>query len=320
MGKRGMTLLKSRRGDFQHELKDVLVELVIFALVAAMFLTFVDEKVKDRTYEKSYLSKELSLLISAVYAAPENTKFFYFNQKETTSSQGYTISVEDRNKVVVMEAVAAGATPRPVYYPFGRDKGAKEAFVGQRAQAVIAFERNSTGIMMGESLLLGGPPCPDVKTTDASWNNTAVLIDPADSRLSDSPALKEKPFRLVSVADAHDLAKRAEPLGAPDVYSAVLLSTNVRKDSRIVAYISFESDKAVMSKKLACILLKRLNGEFPDFTTEIVPVVPSDNSSSEKYLLLVNKPAILLELPDKVKKDTAKVSSSIRESLREYYG
>lgn len=309
--------LLNKRGDVEHHVYMTMIELVLVVMVAFGLLSFVDDKVSDRAFEKSYLSKDTALLINALYGSPQTVKFFYYSLKDTTDPLQYVFAVTD-NKMVVKEVPGEGFRPRPIHYPFAEDKNLETLFEQGGGKAQIIFRKNNIMITMGDAEPVEKLKCPDISTTDADWKTKTIVIDQQDTRLSISQSFSDGTFDFISKSDRLDSAAKKQRISNSE--AALLISQKVTNEPKITAYISFESQQRIESKKLACVILQKFNKQFSGNQLSIIPIVPSDHPDSDKFLLGTSRPSVLIEMNQAVKQDTAKVAIALGGALEEYYG
>ena len=72
LGKRGITAT----------LLWTIIALVLIALIAATFMLFIKD-VKENTYfQKTYVAKDLALLLNKIQASPGEVQYHYFQERE----------------------------------------------------------------------------------------------------------------------------------------------------------------------------------------------------------------------------------------------
>ena len=64
-----------------NEIYYILIQILIALVIYWALQSYVDSVAKDTLFEKSYLSKDIALLVNAIYSAPEEIRYIYTNEK-----------------------------------------------------------------------------------------------------------------------------------------------------------------------------------------------------------------------------------------------
>lgn len=91
--KKGM----DKRGDINQQLLNVIKDLILVALVAIALFSYIHQTISNKSFEMSYLARDVAMLEHAVYASPYDVVVEY-----SSDLGGYIYDFE-QSKVTVYE-------------------------------------------------------------------------------------------------------------------------------------------------------------------------------------------------------------------------
>jgi hypothetical protein len=114
MEKRGKCLLckKAQTNEVYHILIQVIIAVTIFLILQA----YISSVAKDTLFEKSYLSKDIALLIESIYTSPGEVTYTYAHRKAELDRFQFEF---DEQKVSVRETGVEEEIT--VEYPYAED-------------------------------------------------------------------------------------------------------------------------------------------------------------------------------------------------------
>lgn len=105
MKKRGKSSLFLCKKADTNEIYHILIQILIAITVYWILQSYVDSVAKDTLFEKSYLSKDLGLLVNIIYGSPGEVKYTYSNDRAELSRFDFGF---DGQRVKVEESASKG--------------------------------------------------------------------------------------------------------------------------------------------------------------------------------------------------------------------
>jgi N-acetylmuramoyl-L-alanine amidase len=298
-GKRGT-------GDVSHHAYLVVFELILVASVFLALMGYVKSLEENTLFEKSYLSKDLALLMNTIYASPSQVSYVYSAKFDLSR---FNFVFQD-SAVTVYEVFGSASNSfgsadsrnikgAKIYYPFGSDANIKfgAPTISNPNALLFSFADSSVTISSGD--IVSSLFCPEVVTKDSSAHK--VVIDPGhgiDTRfgpsgtglgagLADpSTGVREQDLvKAIAVSlsgvlqqdgyetglarqndDYVSMQDRLAIASADDVSIVISIHVSKGPSDTARAYIFSNSASSIKSEKLACFILKELSLKFRNIT------------------------------------------------------
>ncbi|MFH0979060.1 MAG: N-acetylmuramoyl-L-alanine amidase [Candidatus Woesearchaeota archaeon] len=351
MKKRGFGLRASL--DPTHHLYLVLFELFLVAIVFIALMSYVKSLQENTLLEKSYLSKDLALLSTAIYSSPGDVFYVYTHPK--IGLQRYNFIFQQGSVIV------SDASSYKISYPYGLSPKIKASSISIDKPIGILFSLSDSNLYITASTLEQTISCPDVETKASG--DRIVAIDPGhgvDTRLS-SPTSASGAGSVFGTLIEQDLTKNigsalSYQLNQAGVKTIVTssgdsfvsmqerLSTVSRDDVSLVislhtgnelppfngirAFIYSSSSKSLQSEKLACLVLKQFALKFPAITSiELNRLDASALEGIDNPMLVLygDKPSVLIEIGNLqlesglLKEQSPSIAEPIVKAIQSYY-
>jgi N-acetylmuramoyl-L-alanine amidase len=357
MQKRGL----GRRAnvDPTHHIYLTLFELILVALVLLALLSYVKSIEKNTILQKSYLSKDLALLTSTIYASPGNVNYVYVHPKIDLTQFKL---VFDSSQVTVAESSTTSVST-PIYYPYALDQNLKFQRAELDKPYAVLFLLAGGELRISSSSIEKGLECPDIYTKDQESRSKRIVIDPghgedtSESSLSSGMGRGEEEGTLKERDLTRDIAEslnrqlvelggfgnvqltrhgdgyvsgesRLEIANAEN--ESLVISIHTGNDytedyDSITAYVYSASANLLKGEKLACLILKEYAQRFPEVKrTEVVHLESAELWEDEKILETGNVAVLVqvgnLRLPNTIlTKPAPEIASPIYNAVVKYY-
>ncbi len=277
-----------------------LIELVLLILIASAFFYFHKTVQENTVFEKSYVARDIALLIETSQNIPGDATIYYSQPEFDIGKYNYDFS--DNLFKVYEENILSS-----IYYPFYLDKKLTTdlpalekpaAFVITKLHSV--FDIKEYGSIKKENPAL---TCPDYSSTKKQQLSMAVTADSKTAQLQ-SYLLNNPTIQFTK--------KYKEPTEKTNI--AIVFSSESGKT--IQAYYPITDDG--QSEKMACILA---NAVFNEITAKISDAIVEYPKRTSDDTLLINKEGIAVQLVigEELLTETATINSALKKGLEEYY-
>jgi len=130
-----------------NEVYHILIQILIAITIYWILQSYIDSVAKDTLFEKSYLSKDLALLIDTIYGGPGEIKYLYFNDKAGLNKFEFDFSSQ---KVKVDEVDSKEKLT--VEHPYGEDLSLH--IIGQKIRNLnqIDFSKTENNLEVSQNL------------------------------------------------------------------------------------------------------------------------------------------------------------------------
>jgi N-acetylmuramoyl-L-alanine amidase len=301
--------------DPTHHVMLTLFELILVVLVLISLLGYVKSIEKNTLIQKSYLSKDLALLASTIYASPGNVNYVYMHPKIDLTQFRFSL---DKSEVRVVEA-SDQIIGNPIYYPFAAND--KIIFAGAQLANpyAILFRLAGDELRVSSSSIEESLVCPSLETRDQDSKSRKIVIDPGhgedtregsptfgDDSGDSNTGLREQVITLrianslrtflqrsnfnqvMLTRDGDYYVSQEDRMSAAE--NALFISIHTGNDpteevDSVTAYINSASSNALKSQKLACLILKEFSKKFPEVKhVEIVKLEPVEVPVDQRIL------------------------------------
>ena len=140
MQKRGNIWISKNSTIIISKLLLSLFELFLVVSIYLILVSQVNGIKNDVTFEELYISRDLALLIDAIYAAPGMVSYEYLNDKYDLTR--FIFNFKDQNVEVNWEGVRA-------HYPYSEDKSIPINEIEIAYPEKIIFEKNNERLNIG---------------------------------------------------------------------------------------------------------------------------------------------------------------------------
>jgi len=270
----------------QQELLFLVFQLLLIAIVFLSLLAFVKQYEDNTIFEKIYLSRDISLIISTIEAAPGN---LFYNYSHTTSNLSrFEYSFNDQLLSITEEGKARAS------YPYLEDE-TLGILNEQISQESIPFTKTISMTLEKNSLLIRTYPL--VNTKDPEWRNKDQVLK--------LPALEIQESALQSARDQFDNQRKINNLKesspSPDIYIEIIFDDQNKK--RLSAIIPHNKK----SRKLASIILNKFAKEGITGAISLTNKNEQLNKANAAVLLIVGT-------------DVSKNAHLLAKAVEDYYG
>lgn len=125
MKKKGDCIKLFLNNKAQTMVYHMIIQVIIAVAIYLILQSYIDSVAKDTLFEKSYLSKDIALMINTIYASPGELSYTYANDKAELNKFEFNFGDQ---KVRIKEAKSDKKLD--VEYPYGEDL--KTPFSAQR--------------------------------------------------------------------------------------------------------------------------------------------------------------------------------------------
>lgn len=234
----------NKRGEAEAQVMFTTAELIIVALVFTAMIGTVTNANAQTTFERSYLAKDFSLLSQSIQAAPGTVNLEYTSDK--LSLEEFELNFRE-DKFYVKDEDEYVTT-----YPTIHNTQTSFKTTPLKSSVIRISKQNSI-FSIGEQFLPEStiPGCPNqpLKTTDPNWKTKPIYIFEQNTDLSANRV-------LANAANIKFIEADETPTNP-----FLLLSHNFKDTQISTAYILYNSIHKDESRKLACNILKSLEGK-----------------------------------------------------------
>jgi N-acetylmuramoyl-L-alanine amidase len=297
-----------KRGNIEpsHYVILVLFDAFIISMVFLGLWQYVKSIEQDTLFEKSYLSKDLALLVDTIYAAPGDVSYVYTHHKVALPE--FIFSFGDSQATVAeifkteRNQPAKGA---PIYYPYAEDSNVQTQPYTIESPSSLVFRLSGNSFVVNPNSVQGAFECPDIKTSAKRIERVVVDpgkgIDPsfgsgtytqgAGAVNQENPKMREQDitkrianslltlmvgqqFPKVEKTRQEDefvsIADRRDIVSDADLLISLHAGNQLRQEyDTVVAYVYAGSSNRIRSMKLACLINKQLASTFDVESTSI---------------------------------------------------
>jgi N-acetylmuramoyl-L-alanine amidase len=325
-----------KRGALEpsHHLLLFLFELFVVSMVFIGLLQYVDSIEQDTLFEKSYMSKDLALLVNTIQAAPGDVNYVYTHPKLPLTD--FVFSFQDGRATIaeLWHSEEYGLQEgQHVYYPFADDANIQMPMFEIEAPNSLVMRYSSDKLLINPDHAEEVHECPDINTQ--SERVAHVVVDPGkgeDTRFGsatyghgtgavnlDDPSIKEQDitkrianslltlmvgaqFPKVSKTRQDDefvsIPDRREIIGEADLLLSLHTGSDRTEDyDRVTAYVYSGSTDRIRSIRLACLILKEFESAFGINRTDIRMLDAADMGPDDPYKVLQReRTSVVLEI------------------------
>jgi len=129
-----------------NEIYHILIQILIAVMTYIILQNYIDSVAKDTLFEKSYLSKDIGLLINALYAGSGDVEYTYVNDKAELNKFNFGFNEQ---KVSIVESGSAGKIVSE--QPYGEDLNSR--YSGQKiySPSQIIFSRTKERLQISRN-------------------------------------------------------------------------------------------------------------------------------------------------------------------------
>ncbi len=304
-----MNLLKSKKADTQHELYEVLIQVILIASAFGLLTWDVYSRIDDTLFEKIHLSRDIALASETIFASPHNVQYDYTSPK--LSKFNYTFS---------NQLIGVGEGPAtPIKFPYAQD-----LFFTINLPKLIRPEKiefaNSDNIINTQKINLNYLKYPSI---DHTLKNIHLISGIITNPATGQDYADDEPFvKLIILTDigttreTRKLIQKTTPEArfnqTSDIASDMVLIFNNNSAQPQTFKIYIPSNPAVIkqSRKLASLIINQLSDieTFKKINMIIVPVKANPIS-----------PTIAVEIGNElIIKSNLEIVTTISNATREY--
>jgi len=259
MKKRGKMSIfkKAQTRPIYHILFQVLIAVTVYWILQS----YIDSVAKDTMFEKSYLSKDLALLIDTIYSSPGEVDYLYTNDRAELNKFEFDF---DKQKVSVVEI--EGKEKIKVEYPYGEDL--RFPYSGKKIQRVnqIALSKTKSNLEINPNFKskIEKIKCPDINTKlDVKKLRILIYSSEAGTAENIGKKLAEKLKSSFKEATYSDLDKAKAKSKDFDLILGVKFNIDDKEKNVIKTsiYSLASEDVKEKSHKLACRMINKLIDE-----------------------------------------------------------
>lgn len=275
MKKRGSyKLFNSRKSSIETELYYTIFEIILVAMVVTALFAYLDSIRKDTLFEKTYLVKDLALMMNTIYAAPGNVRLSYAHEKLNLSEFNFNFI---NQKAAAAESTIEGALE--LKYPFIADSFFSEEIEQIMAQKEIAIQKTGSSIKIKNILpqQLNLLSCPVKEMPELEGKNIFIHEDSTEI-----------------MKNALKTALQTSETKSPEtkLIIAFYATEEPGEEDIIKAYVNINGPYIAESEQLACRILNNIliNSELDDFfnSGRIMPIEPAVLEDDNNLKILQN--------------------------------
>ncbi len=294
-----------KRGDLNLR---VILEIVLLVAIVALFFYYHRNVQEDTLLTKSYVVRDVALLLETVQSVPGDIELYYSQQLFDIGAYKYKLT-NNLFQIYEKEDSVYG-----IYYPFFLDTGLLQtfetssfeepaAFVLRKVNKEVEVKEHGTIEWEHEKEL----QCPAVASTKTRKLSLVVVVEDAEENtlenvqtyLLDPNNLKIDFKKKKSGEDALTSATDLVLVLAKETESGTAVSVTVPDDEQ--------------SEKLGCLIANQILSAFSDATLSL--------EKSDEAVLTTNTDglAVRLKIGEEFLGDSSLLSTAIKEGLEEYY-
>lgn len=240
MQKRGSCkLFNNKKAEgIETEIYYTIFEIVLVGIVVVALFAYIDSIRKDTMFEKTYLAKDLALMMDTIYAAPGNLRLSYSHQKLNISEFNFNFI---NQKAAVVESNIEGALE--LKYPFAADSYFLDEIDQIKVQKEIPIQKTGESIKIKNVLpqKLNLLSCPAKELQKLSSDKIYVSQE----------SINEIKIPLKATLQLGD--------SITDETEAIIgFHATTEQTDVIEAYVNANSPFAVESKQIACKIINNI--------------------------------------------------------------
>jgi hypothetical protein len=309
----------------EHELLMLVTQLLIPALVLLALLFWVNNQASNKDFDKNYIARDNSLLISAIYASPGNVVY-------TSEFKNYIINI-------VPNSVAAKSDEKdyPISYFFNvnsnlvydsnGNSNIKERVNFVKVGSVFTTQTRDQTKNLKEQEMIS---CLDIKTSKPS----SLGLDPielvgknTDITLQMAKIIKASLLSSVSeikLTRDSGISRDLNEVVNSDMILGLRIKENTIGKNYIKIYYSINSNKKSESQKLGCLIANQIASKV---ILDGFSVVPVDTKSflldGPEKILDLDKYSVIIEIDSSsngknILENYADMSTAIADGVKEY--
>lgn len=331
MPKRGLG--RRAAGDITHNIYLIVFEAVMVAVIFLALMNNVRSIYKDTFFERTYLSKDIALLVTAIESSPGNLNYVYTHPKIDLNGFDFVFDKDSVGVLSEVQGSTGSLQSSMVYYPYASDKNISFDPINLKTPYAILFSLQEKKLTISASTIEQTLSCNDVDTKDQDSKNKKIVVDPGhgvDTRfgpgaqssdtgtVNDEKGLVEyqltKQISTALISQLNDagyrntvltrqdnfvsMADRRSICDSSDLCISVHTGSEYGNYNGVRVYIYAASPNLLKSEKLACLILREFGRKFSNLTrVEIIRVessnIPEDDS---RQILLTDKVSVIVEI------------------------
>ncbi len=278
-----------------------LIELALLVFITAAFFYF-HKTVQDNTvFEKSYVSRDIALLLETVQSVPGDVTIYYSQPQFDVGKYNYDFS---DNLIQIYEENILTS----MYYPYFLDLSLTAPLPAFEKPAAFAITKKCNILNINEHTSIKRKKSVELTClcNVSTKNNTLSLSVAGDSDTS----------KIQSYIINNPVIKFTKKYKESTKDTSLVLILSSGPEAEITAYYPINDDG--QSEELACILANALYKDIVDSVPDAIVECPRKSSDNA---LLVNTDGLAVELvigKDLLSK-TDILNSAIKKGLDEYY-
>jgi hypothetical protein len=276
-----------------------LIELVLLIFIASAFFYFHKTVQENTVFEKSYVARDIALLLETVQAVPGEI-IVYYNQPEFDVGK-YNYDFSNNLFTVSEENIATS-----IYYSYFLDKTltAPLPTFQHPAAFVISKTHSILEILEYASLKQENPAltCPNYASTKKQQLSIAVVADSSTAQLQNY--LINNPTILFA-------KKYKEPVEETDL----VIVFSAESGKTIEAYYPTGDEQ---SEKIACLLANSIFNEIIAKIPDAIIEYP-ERSSDDMLHINSNGIAVQIVIGEELLAESTSIKNALKSGLEEYY-
>jgi len=261
-----------KRGTMTQQVYLVLFEIIFIVTIGFLLLQHINTVKNNNLPKQDFLSKDLSLLVDAIYAAPDNVYYSYLQTSKPSAAE-FSISTDNHN-IVVGSLAFPFADKKQELLSFSAQKKDMLFFAKTESSILVQTEHNELKALASTISL----PCDYGKFALAGKK---ISVNAANGAEGIASALKEaNPFIFL-------------PREQTEI--AATVSFELSQDNSIKAFVNNRKE----SKAIACAIINAILVKYAPLVkgAAVVPV-NFENLAEDDPLMALNTeiPAVIVDV------------------------
>ncbi len=286
-----------KRGQLSHQ---VIIEIVLFVVITAIFFSYHKTAQENTLFEKSYAVRDIALLMETAESVPGEIQLYYTQPSFDIGK--YSYSFTDNLLRIYEQESSIAAT----YYPFFLDDEL-ENYLGtleKPAAFVITKEKNMLEVKEFGSIFQEEDKkltCPTIASTKKTYLSLVVLSEDSSFAKIQNDLLNNPKLGFAKTSKEETVITEK---------TSVVLVLTKEDGHNIRSFIPAHDDQ--QSEKLACLMTNSIVEE-----TDADPAAPTLSADQQLNTNTAGL-AVQLIIGDDLIEDRSALSSAIQEALEEY--
>jgi len=315
-----------KRGSITHEIYFIMFQVFLVIAVAFFLFSYANIVIKDSTYEKQIVSKDVSLALNAIQGISGSAFYLYTSPVEI---EKYKFWFHQQHTNIIEKET------QYISYPFFKDKNLKDDF-GQDERDLLMYPSNIGISKSGQDISIKWnrlthqhyQSCPSINT---KYENPKILLDMGNNEIdwliADAITAPQNMEIEKIRSSSEELTLEERKLKIQESTTNMIISINTipQQSTQEISRVYYNSQtlNKLSHSKLACFISNNIQKELEQINSITTPIEPSTFYLDEsKTILSLPNNIIYLELENQnlqQNNDFIKISTAIKNAIQDYY-